>query len=116
MTLERFCDLVWLEIWDDCPPLGDQGQYRRIMSEYFIECKDPWNIIYETHDDKGKKVKKRLAPIPTQGAKPGMSAIDQARALAERLKGGTLIDAKAQLEAVQAAKTAAELASPPSGR
>ena len=53
MSLSTFCDLVWTEIWDDCPAMGDQGQYRRVMRELFLEGKDPSNI-YIT-DSKGRK-------------------------------------------------------------
>lgn len=53
MSLSTFCDLVWTEIWDDCPAMGDQQQYRRIMRELFLDGKDPSEIYVV--DAKGKK-------------------------------------------------------------
>lgn len=114
MTLQTFCDLVWLEIWDDCPPMGDQSQYRDIVTKLFIECKNAWEITYQGYDDKGKKVTKRLATVPVAGSTG--NAMADARALYERIKGKTKpIDAAGMVAQVQAAKDAAGLASPPSG-
>lgn len=117
MSLRTFCDLVWLEIWDDCPAMGDQATYRDIVTKLFVECKNPWEIFYDGYTDKGKKVRKRLAPIPAtlSGGKPSTgNAVADARALFEQLGRKSKIDPKAFVAQVQAAKRAAELASPPS--
>ena len=68
MPLETFCDIVWAEIWDDCSAMGDQSQYRSIVTQMFIEGKDPHDIWYETTDAKGKKKRKRLASEPGRTA------------------------------------------------
>lgn len=114
MTLQTFCDLVWLEIWEDCPPMGDHGQYRDIVTKIFLECKEPWEISYTTYDDKGKKVTKRLGPRPAAGAAPGSSQTDAAKALLAKIGKGVSVNTRQVVEQVQAAKEAAELASPPS--
>lgn len=117
MTLSTFCDIVWMEIWDDCSAMGDQSQYREIVTKLFIEGVPTWDITFDGYDDKGKKIKKRLAPKPP-GAGTGVTpadAIARARSLAEKLKGGRLADTKAFVKAVNVAKEAAQVASPPSG-
>lgn len=116
MSLSTFCDLVWLEIWDDCSPMGDQHEYREIVHKLFIEGIPPWEIFYDGYDAKGKKVKKRLGERPTSTST--MSKTEQvvsARDLFEKLGRKSKIDPKAFVEQVQAAKQAAEVASPPSG-
>jgi hypothetical protein len=114
MSLQTFCDLVWVEIHDDCSPMGDQAQWREIVTKLFIEGIPAWEITYEGFDDKGKKVRKRLAPRPAAGSPTG-SAVADARALFEKLKGASKVDTKTFVESVQAAKIAAEVASPPNG-
>lgn len=85
MPLHTFLDLVWTEIWDDCAPMGDQGQYRRIMKELFLEGKNPHEIWYDTHDDKGKKIRKRLSDVPTEtGGVIPKSAMQEAREMRDR--------------------------------
>jgi hypothetical protein len=118
MTLQTFCDLVWLEVWNDCPPMGDHAQYREIVTKLFIEGKPAWEITYDGHDDKGKKVKKRLAPRPVGGALSLAKPSDQANAakdLLARIGRGVRVDTKAFVQQVQAAKDAAGVASPPDG-
>lgn len=69
MPLETFCDLAWVEIWDDVTAMSDIHTYHRIVTELFIEGKDPYEIKYEVteYDKKGKPVTKvkRLADAPT---------------------------------------------------
>lgn len=114
MTLATFCDLVWAEIWEDCPAMGDQAQYRDIVTKLFIEGKPAWEITYDGYDDKGKKIRKRLAPRPSGSSSTGNATAD-ARALFERLKRGVQVDTRAFVEQVQAAKAAAAVESPPNG-
>jgi hypothetical protein len=84
MPLDRFLDLVWLEIWDDCSAMGDRGQYRRVMKELFLEGKNPHEVWYETYDDKGKKIRKRLDETPPEGGAVPKSALEEGRAMRER--------------------------------
>lgn len=56
MSLSDFCDLVWLELWDDCPPLGDQQKYREAIHTIFVEGKEIGEI--EVVDPKTGKVRK----------------------------------------------------------
>lgn len=84
MTLETFCDIVWAEIWDDCPPLGDQAQYRDIMVRLFIDGEEPRNITWK---DAQGKTHRLTEPQPGRlGGKPNKATMDEARALHERLK------------------------------
>lgn len=85
MSLSTFLDLVWTEIWDDCSPMADRAQYRRVMKELFLEGKDPHEVWYETYDQKGKKVRKRLSDAPSeQGGAIPRSALEEGRAMRER--------------------------------
>lgn len=85
MSLSTFLDLVWTEIWDDCSPMGDRSQHRRVMKELFIEGKNPHDVWYETYDDKGKKVRKRLDDVPAEvGGVIPQTALEQARAMRDR--------------------------------
>jgi hypothetical protein len=85
MSLATFLDLVWMEIWDDCAPMGDQFQYRRIMKELFLDGVPPHDIWYDTHDDKGKKIRKRLSEAPSaEGGAIPKDALQQAREMRER--------------------------------
>lgn len=95
--MEQFCDLVWTEIWDDCPPMGDQHQYRDIMEKLFLRGMEPWQITYETTDKKGKKVTRRLGTAPAKGIglNPPKNAVAQMQEWAERAK--KLREAKEQL-------------------
>src|SRR5690606_34041387 len=52
LPLHEFLDLVWAEIWDDCPPLGDHAQYRSFVTQMFVEAK-PYEAISYT-DTEGK--------------------------------------------------------------
>lgn len=95
MSLATFCDVVWVEIWDDCGPMGDHQQYRRIVTELFIEGKDAYDIFYETteYDRKGKphKKMKRLADQRSTASRgqqmiSAQATLDAWRARAEELK------------------------------
>ena len=92
MSLADFCDLVWLEIWNDCSPMGDLSEYRRIVTELFIDGKDPHDITYEVtdYDGKGKPVKKMKRLSDTRGSKHGPSdeQMTQLRELQQKLKQG----------------------------
>ena len=41
MSLSDFCDLVWLELWDDCPAMGDQTKYREAVVTIFVDGEEP---------------------------------------------------------------------------
>lgn len=83
MSLSTFCDLVWTEIWDDCPAMGDQAQYRRVMTELFLDGKDP-SDIYVT-DSKGRKKPLGSASEPGSVATPADAAAQLARLREEAL-------------------------------
>lgn len=85
MSLERFLDLVWVEIWDDCSAMSDRGQYRRVMKQLFLDGTPPHDIWYESYDEKGKKVRKRLSDTPSDaGGSVPRSALEEGRAMRER--------------------------------
>lgn len=60
MSLSTFLDLVWVEIYDDCSPMGDRQQYREIVTKLFMQGEDPHNI-WVTQPDGSKK---RLSDTP----------------------------------------------------
>lgn len=85
MPLDRFLDLVWVEIWDDCSAMSDRGQYRRVMKQLFLDGTPPNEIWYEGYDEKGKKVRKRLSDTPTEtGGQMPKSALEEGRAMRQR--------------------------------
>jgi hypothetical protein len=87
MPLATFCDLVWVEIYDDVSPMGDRAQYRRIVKELFLEGKDPSEIWIETTDAKGKKVRKPLAQASAESGPGGAiprDALSEARRWRDR--------------------------------
>lgn len=90
MSLSTFLDLVWVEIYDDCSPMGDRQQYRDVVTKLFLQGVDPHDIWITGSDGK----KKRLTDTPR--AKTGKSDIaalkalrEQAIALAEARKNET---------------------------
>lgn len=86
MSLSTFCDIVWAEIWDDCPPMGDQARYRDIMTRLFIDGDEPHDITWV--DEKGKT--HRLTDRPAGGVrgKPTVTQMADLRALHDKLKSG----------------------------
>lgn len=87
MTFETFLDVVWAEIYDDCPPMGDHAEYRRIVTELFVEGKQPNQITYK--DAKGKT--QRLANAQTEiGKAIPKNALSEARKIAEQLREARL--------------------------
>lgn len=106
MSLAAFCDVVWVEIWDDFGPMSDHITYRRIVTELFIDGKEPYEITYETtvYDKKGKskQVTKRLSDAPSAASRSQRmvsqtSVLEQWKARAAELK--------AEKEAADAKKT-----------
>lgn len=88
MTLETFCDLVWAEIWDDCPPLGDQARYRDIMVRLFIDGDEPDQITWV--DDKGKthRLSDTKAPSGGKASKADMAKLAEMHERIRQLKLG----------------------------
>lgn len=84
MTLETFCDLVWAEIWDDCPALGDRTRYREIMERLFIDGDAPENITWV--DDDGKTHRLSDGPKRPKGSKPTKDQMAQLAQLQERIR------------------------------
>lgn len=88
MPLCAFLDIVWAEVWDDCGPMSDQTQYRSIVTQLFLEGKDPTQVTYTVTDAKGKTKVKRLSEgQPLQyGVAPAASEMAKARDMYERLQ------------------------------
>ena len=78
MSLSTFLDLVWVEIYDDCSPMGDRHQYREIVTKLFMLGEDPHNIWVTQPDGK----KKRLSDTPRN--KTTKADLDQLRLLQEQ--------------------------------
>ncbi len=64
VTLATLCDLIWVEIWDDCSPMANQSTYREIMTRLFLKGEHPSTITYKGADGKNH----RLAPPGTRQA------------------------------------------------
>lgn len=99
MTLSTLCDLIWVEIWDDCSPMANQATYRDIMVRLFLKGEPPSSITYKGADGKTH----RLAPPGSSS--PSRSDVSAARALYDQINA-----AKAK------AKDAEQVVSPPDGR
>lgn len=105
MSLAVFCDITWVEIWDDFGPMSDHITYRRIVTELFVEGKEPYEITYEVtvHDKKGKPHQKlkRLSDSPSAGSR-SQRMVSQASVLEEwKARGAEL---RAEKEAADAKK------------
>lgn len=96
MNLETFCDIVWSEIWDDCSPMADLTQYRQIVTQIFLEGKDPHDVWYESTDGRGKKTRKRLAAEPARGAAGRRHDLTALRDLMEQAKAAAQAQAEQQ--------------------
>lgn len=86
MSLATFCDIVMAEIWDDCGAMADQVQYHSIVTQMFVEGKDPSDIWYETTDAKGKKKMKRLSEDAPRSGSTGRRDLGALRELMEQAK------------------------------
>ena len=99
MTLSTLCDLIWVEIWDDCSPMANQATYRDIMVRLFLKGESPSSITYKGSDGKTHRL-----------AQPGQ-AMTPAR--------DKMAAAKELYKTMQAARTKAreahEVVSPPDG-
>ena len=72
LSLSSFCDLVWVELWDDCPAMGDQVKYRDALHAIFYEGKEP------ARDPNAPAEKPDLSkPLPK-------GAVDQLKAMREK--------------------------------
>jgi hypothetical protein len=104
MSLSTFCDIVWVEIWDDVGAMGDRAQYHRIIEELFLEGKDPYDITYETTEYKNGKsveVTRRLSEAPSKAGranrmKSEASVLEQWKARAAELKAQQAAEAEKQ--------------------
>lgn len=99
MTLSTLCDLIWVEIWDDCSPMANQATYRDIMVRLFLKGENPASITYKGSDGKTHRL---AAPGTIAPSKDRMS---EARQLYEQIKA-------AKTQAVDAE----QVVSPPDGR
>ena len=84
MSLSTFCDLAWLELWDDCPALGDLSQYREVIEQIFLQGMDPAKVTWTDHDGKKRPIGStsqpgQLGPVP-------QDALAEARALHQRMR------------------------------
>jgi hypothetical protein len=84
MSLSTFCDLAWLELWDDCPALGDLSQYREVIEQIFLQGKPPTEVMWTDHDGKQRPLGE--APKSDQLGSIPQTAIDEARALHQRMR------------------------------
>jgi hypothetical protein len=84
MTLANFCDLVWLEVWDDCPALGDQHEYREIVHNLFFEGLEPGEIEVTDPDGNTRRIKAARPAEPVDLSRPvprdAMAALSDLRA------------------------------------
>jgi hypothetical protein len=82
MSLCTLLDLVWAEIYDDVGPMGDQTQYREIVTKIYIDGQDPRTITYK--DAHGKT--KRLSMSGGRGGSVSSGQLDQIRMLQEHAR------------------------------
>lgn len=83
--------MVWVEIYDDAPAMGDRYQYRQVMKELFIEGKDASEIYYTDSDGKRQPLSER----PSDSNVVPQSAIEKMRAMraeAEALRAQNLAE------------------------
>jgi hypothetical protein len=52
-----------LEIWDDCPAMGDQSKYREVILDLFFEGLEPGEIEVTDPDGNTRRIK---APQPAR--------------------------------------------------
>jgi len=88
LSLSAFCDLVWLELWDDCPAMGDQAKYREAINTIFIEGREVGSV--EVIGPDGKK-----HTIRAPGSAPSVGTPIPAHAMK------ALQDMKAQIAAAR---------------
>lgn len=84
LPLSTLLDMIWAEIYDDCSPMGDQHQYREIVTALYIEGKDPHEVTYQ--DSKGRTRRLADAPARPGSRTPRPSAIEEMRAMQERAR------------------------------
>ena len=58
LSLSAFCDLVWLELWDDCGPMGDQVKYREAIKTIFYEGRDPDSVEFVDAEGNKRTIRK----------------------------------------------------------
>lgn len=90
MTLATLCDLVWVEIWDDCSPMADRATYREIMVRVFIKGENPSSITYKAADGKMKRL------VDPGDSKPTGAKLASAKALYDQLRAAKSAAAHAQ--------------------
>lgn len=77
MSLSMFLDKVWVEIYDDCSPMGNRPEYREIVTKLFLKGEDPHNIWI----GEGKN-RKRLGSTPR--SKTSKADLAELRALQQQ--------------------------------
>lgn len=83
LSISSFLDLVWTEIWDDAPVMGDRAQHREIVHKLFIQGIPAWQITYKDH--KGRL--KHLSSKPDVNRPLPQSQRDAAKELFLKLGG-----------------------------
>lgn len=81
MTLAELCDVVWVEIWDNCSAMADLNTYHDIVTRLFIKGERPSSITYKGADGK----QHRLAE-PGSDGDMDRSKLAQARKLHEMMQ------------------------------
>lgn len=77
---------MWLELWDDCGPMGDQVKYREAIQTIFFDGLEPGEVEFTDKDGNKRTIRK-------PGAAPDLSAPIPSHALK------ALEDMKAQIAA-----------------
>ena len=49
---------MWLELWDDCGPMGDQVKYREAIQTIFYEGRDPGTVEFVDAQGNKKTIRK----------------------------------------------------------
>lgn len=68
MTLGELCDLIWVEIWDNCSAMADLNTYHDIVTRLFIKGERPSSITYKGADGKVHRL-----------AEPGDEKLDRSK-------------------------------------
>lgn len=85
VSLSEFCDLVWLELWDDAPQLGDRSEYRDLLVKLYLEGVEPGSLEVTGPDGKLRKISGPRSGVTPDLKKPlpgyAKDALAEARAL-----------------------------------
>lgn len=86
ITFSSFLDIVWAEIWGDCPPMVDHATYHDIVTKLFIDGLPPNQITYKDAKGKIQRLSTAVGPDGNIKGNYSKSAIQEARDMALQLK------------------------------